>query len=418
MERELPPVFKVLPQETQALIHEALRLGMSQQSYQGAEAAAACDKALESARMVAPSSPELTRAIAGLLLLKSQILEREGQNPRLQDALTGYEKAIEELGRLEASEAVTREIAVAWMNRGNVLQRMGEPNALQEALKSYDTTIEKLQSQIESDVMARNTVGAALLNRGTALQRLNTQEGHALAVRAYEQAIEVFRIRPEGYEEHFGRLSAGALLNRGGALLAAFGASRAPEALLGCNEVLKALKEGEERDLAAADLSMRARRLACEGLGVLLQATAQLATPERPGWISEATDHAEHALQLAQTWEHKGVLGFRPVVPWFLHYGAAVYSHHQPQFLSEFLVDTLDGASTPAPWKSAPQLKQIALQSIQRVRQHLGSELFRDLKGPDAEKLNEVINDLQQAEARLNATPPPAAPPTTQATTA
>jgi hypothetical protein len=403
MNRELPPVFQVLPQPAQEFVKEALRLGLSPQEYQGNEAAACCDKALE--LIPADASVELKRAAAGIDVLRGQILEREQQNPRLDDALQSYDRAIALLDAPGANEAMVRESAVAWMNRGNVLQRKGEPESLNKAIEAYNVTIERLRPIAPAEPLGRSTLGAALLNKGTALQRLNTQESHTEAAKVYEEAIQLLSVRPQGFEEHFARLSAGAQLNRGGALLAAFGPERVSDVLAGVRAVLDEVTPVEERDLNAADTSMRARRLACEALGILLQSTANAAPPERPDWVSNATDHAERALQLAQHWEHKGVLGFRPAVPWFLHFAATVYAHHQPQFLSEFLLDTLDAAATPPPWKAAPQLKQIALQTIERLRAHLRSRLFENLGGAEAERWNELLADLQQAESRLAVRP-------------
>ena len=410
MDRELPPAFLVLPQPAQEFVKEALRLGMSPQAYNGNEAAALCEKAIEQGGSPEGRSLDLTRAVAGLHILKGQILEREPQNPRLADVLASYEAAISLLDIPEANDAMQREGAVAWMNVGNVLQRMGSEAEVHRAVDAYNVTVGRLRPLIDAEPLARSTLGAALLNRGTALQRLNTRESHASAAETYQEALQVLSVRPAGYEDHFMRLSIGAELNHGGAILAANGPDRAEEAITAAKRVMEAVAQFEERDLAAADMTLRARRLCCEALGILLQATAGQEDPRRAQWIADATDHAERALQLAQFWDHKGVFGFRPVVPWFLHFAATVYAHHQPQFLGEFLLDTLDAPTTPAAWKAAAQLKQIALQTIERLRAHLRSAVFQNLTGPDAERWNEMLADLGQAETRL--TPKPAGPTT------
>ena len=379
---------------------------MNPQEYKGDEGAALVDKALETTLPAESRSLEQGRAAAALHLLKGQMLERAPKDPRLADVLASYEAGVALLDVPEANDAMKREGAVAWMNVGNVLQRMGAEADVHRAVDAYNVTIGRLRPFAETEPLSRSTLGAALLNRGTALQRLNTRESHAKAAETYTEALQVLSVRPQGFEDHFARLSIGAELNRGGAFLAAHGPEGANEALQAAKRVLEAVSSFEEKDPAAADMALRTRRLSCEALAILLQASAGDANVDRAPWVSEATDQAERALQLAQHWEHKGVLGFRPVVPWFLHFAATVYAHHQPHFLSEFLIETLDAAGTPAGWKAAAQLKQIALQTIERLRAHLRSEVFQKLSAPEAEQWNELLQELQQAETRL--TPKPA----------
>jgi len=403
MESDLPPVFRVLAPDIQQLIGTALRFSVPNSNVSAQDALTLCDKALEATK--AGTGLPWARAVAGICLLRGQIFERDQKSPRLPDALASYDRGIALLQREDRDGAANREWAVLWMNRGNVLQRTAGEGDAAKAAESYDQTIRSLKALAPTDGHTLSTLGGAFLNKGSALQRLNTPEAHTEALGMYEQALQIFTAPPAGFEEHFARLVVASKLNRGTALLAAFGPQRAQEVIAAANEVVGAVEAFSEKDAGAGDMAMRGRRLACEAAGVLLQAAPDPAAPELADWVSVGTDNAEAALALAQHWDRQGMLGFRPAVPWFLHFGAALYAQRQPQFLGEFLVETLDSATTPPAWKGAAQLKQIALEMIERLRAHLRSQAFQELGGETAEQANALIAELQDAEKRL-ALPP------------
>lgn len=405
MDSELPPVFRALAPDIQQLIAAALRFSAPGSKVSAQEALSLCDKAIEATKT--GDGLPWARAVAGICLLRGQIFERDQKNPRLADAIASYDRGIALLTRDDRDAAAQREWAVLWMNRGNALQRTGAEGDAQKGVEAYEHTISTLQSLAPKDGHTLSTLGGAYLNKGSALQRLNTAEANSQALAMYEKALDVFSKPPAGFEDHFGRLTVASKLNRGTAILAAFGPQRASEVLTIAGQVVEAVVAHAEKDTGAGDMALRGRRLACEAAGLLLQSAPNPADPQLSEYASAATDHAEAALALAQHWDRQGMLGFRPAVPWFLHFAANVYAQRQPQFLAEFLVETLDGESTPPAWKSAGQLKQIALEIMERLRAHLRSEVFQNLGGEAAEQANALIADLQDAQQRL--APPPTA---------
>jgi tetratricopeptide (TPR) repeat protein len=406
MDVELPPVFLALSAEHQELLKNAHSIGFGPDASQLPGASACCDRVLGAYSVTLGLRPAEAKAVATVWMLKGQIQERLGEETNINEALTSYDRGIallEDVGR--AGEPTQRELAGAWMNRGNCLQRTRPEPRLPDAVQAYQKTIDLLEADRAAnpkESLVESTLGAAYLNKASALQRLNTREHHKQAIQACTRALEILKDAPEDFAEHFKRLRAGAVINRGGSLLATEGPAQAREIVAALNEVLKDFADAERDDPGAADIVFRARRLACEALGVTLQNSGK-ETPEiRNALVGEITDSAEEALRLAQHWDRRGFFGFRPVVPWFLHLASAIYAQFQPQFLSEFLLDILDGSETPEPWKSAQQLRQIALQTVDRLRAHLRSRVMESVGSEDSVRWSDVLTDLQQLHSRLS----------------
>ena len=61
-----------------------------------------------------------------------------------------------------------------------------------------------------------------------------------------------------------------------------------------------------------------------------------------PELIEEATDAVDEGLALARHWEQRGESGFRALAEDLFRFGCRVYQAGQPQFLAEFILESLD----------------------------------------------------------------------------
>jgi hypothetical protein len=159
---------------------------------------------------------------------------------------------------------------------------------------------------------------------------------------------------------------------------------------------LQIVANAEDKELGAVDLGLRARRILCESVALLL-GNPNLPPKARGELISEGTDIAEAALALCGRWEQRNVPNLRPMVGWFFSFGGALYARQQPQFLAEFLSDTLQSENTPAPWKSAPQLAKIATDAIALAREGIQTRLGQPISDEQKNALTDTLAELNTA---------------------
>ena len=153
---------------------------------------------------------------AAALLARGQALETDGTPADFAAALRCYDTALALLRSAPATPSL--DLAVAWMNRGNVLQQLAPPD-FPAALAAYDTAVALLRAAPDTDLVARNSLGAAWMNRGLAAHRLATPESILDAVRSHAEAIVVLGALPLAANSVFPRNLAAALLNQANALL-------------------------------------------------------------------------------------------------------------------------------------------------------------------------------------------------------
>ncbi|HEU5080719.1 MAG TPA: tetratricopeptide repeat protein [Opitutaceae bacterium] len=326
-----------------------------------------------------------------------QILEHHGQN-HFTDALTAYQLALEvfPLGESANNPNVWRARAVAWMNIGNIQQKLGDPKA---GIAAYDTSLENLSRMSPSDTDAAIMAGALWLNRGSAVQRQNQQETLPEVVRSFQSAIDTLAPLDQSIP-HVVHLGGAARLNLAAALLS--GPAPQVETAYGlAQQVVANFANHEAAEPQFADISLRARKMICEIAGFRIN-NAGTDAQKRSENVGLGTDTAEEALKLTAHWDKNGVFGFRGIVGWFLQYALALYARFQPQFLSEFVVETLAGENTPADWRSAAELNKMALAGVQGAEANVQNELNRRTNPDEVTHLRGILESLKEARTSLS----------------
>lgn len=381
--------FSVFPPAAQELMAEAKKLLPPKDAATAETAEGKVRQALKFAEdePAARSSADLGSAY----LFLGQILELQGKPEKVEEAGTFYDRARDVFTALPDSHPGLRRLtALAWMNRGNILQKLAKP----DDVASYDQAI-KLLTDLTSDVEAQSVLAAVYMNRGTGLQRQNTPEARKTAADSFASAITTLeRLSSEGNKQ-FIPLLAAARVNYAGALLGVPG-SEFKTIRTSAIAALQIVASAEDKEFGAIDLGLRARRILCESIALLLN-NPNLPANARGELISEGTDIAEAALSLAGIWETRNVQAVRPMVGWFFSFGAALYARQQPQFLTEFLADTLGADKTPAPWKVAPQLAKIAVESITLARESVESRIAQSSNEEQKDALSDTLTELNAA---------------------
>jgi tetratricopeptide (TPR) repeat protein len=270
-------------------------------------------------------------------LQRGQASEAAG---RLDLAIADYDQAIASL-RGEPPDSLDLEqrrlLGVAWMNRGNALQRTATPGQLAEAVSAYDEAIAAFKTlPTDAGPRLRNHLGAAWLNRGHAQLIL----GDADAKASFQQAVSELATLPLDSDPSFRLNLAGAWTNLAHALLASTDPATRESSRDAARSCLRVLVNVDREHAMFAAMSLRARR-------AFVMATADLlATTERQGdaiaeLASEATDAIEDGLAIARAFEDRGDTQLRPLAERLFRLGSQLYARHQPQFLGEFIVETL-----------------------------------------------------------------------------
>jgi hypothetical protein len=363
----LPPKDAPAVESAESKVREAIRLAEAEPSAQG--------------------SADLGSAFMFL----GQILELQGKPEKLEEANIAYDRARDLFAALPQDNPGQRRLsALAWMNRGNVLQKLSKP----DDVAAYDQAISLLVDSPD-DIESRSVLSAIYMNRGSGLQRQNTPEARKTAAESFGSAVTTLeKLSSEGNSQ-FVPLLAAARVNYAGALLSVPG-SEFKTIRSSAIAALQIVANAEDKEIGAVDLGLRARRVLCESIALLL-ANPNLPSKPRGELISEGTDIAEAALGICASWEQKNVPNLRPMVGWFFSFGAALYARQQPQFLAEFLADTLQADKTPAPWKAAPQLAKIATEAITLARDGIQARLAQPINDEQKNALTDTVNELEKA---------------------
>jgi len=381
--------FSVLPQAAQELLAEARKLLPPKDAAAAESAESKVRQAIQLAEN--ESAAQGSSDLGSAFLFLGQILELQGKPEKLEEASVAYDRAKDIFAALPENHAGQRRLsALAWMNRGNVLQKLAKP----DDVAAYDQAI-SLLSDLNADLEAQSILSAVYMNRGSGLQRQNTPEARKTAAESFSSAVNVLeKLSSEGNKQ-FVPLLAAARVHYAGALLGVPG-SEFKTIRSSAIAALQIVANAEEKELGAIDLGLRARRVLCESIALLL-ANPNLPAKARGELIAEGTDIAEAALGLTARWEQRNVPTLRPMVGWFFSFGAALYARQQPQFLAEFLTDTLQADTTPAAWKNAPQLAKIATEAIALAREAIQGRLAQPIEGEQKNGLTDTLAELDAA---------------------
>lgn len=347
----------------------------------------------------------------------------ESEN-RIADAIGAYDRAITLLRTNPAARELAdrRALAIAWMNRGNALQKLpaaptvggalrpdtSAPDAssrpelassapaladpLAEALRAYDEAIALFESlPYETDPQFRNHLGAAWLNRGHAL--LVTDDLPA-AAQSFEQAVGLLQSLPLEADPFYRLNLSGAWTNLAHATLTA-APSRALEA---ARAALALLRDIERTHDAFAAMSLRARRAFVMAIGEVLR-TAAAPAHDLAALPGEGTDAIEDGLALTREFETRGNPTLRPLAARLFRLGAQIYRFHQPQFLAEFIVETLSTAGLAAD----PEFRSAADTALAETLADLQRPQLFVAGTPDSDRRREIAQSLRAAQERLAA---------------
>ncbi|HEY4245320.1 MAG TPA: hypothetical protein VGM64_00625 [Lacunisphaera sp.] len=307
------------------------------------------------------------------------------------NAVQSYQRAIELLTAQPAGQ-VRKELGIAWMNFGNARQKQSDTLASEEAVRAYDDAITLLNDEpAAGDPALRNSIGAAWMNRGHALQRRGLREGIAAALESYDRAIALLETLPLDENQFFTINLAAALLNRAQALLA-LPTPAATSAHDAANRALQLVIENARTDPTAADVALKTYHALCAALSQRLSRSPDKAL------IAETSDTIDDALALVRHWETQGVQMIRPFKIVFYRFGARFYLAHQPQFIAEFLLETLTHISTPGVETDNGELHSIATSTLAQVR----SDVYnRSLLNPNDDRLARMREELDQANQQI-----------------
>lgn len=322
-----------------------------------------------------------------------QAQESRATAESVANAVQSYRRAIELLAAQPGGQ-VRRELGVAWMNFGNARQKESDALASEEAVRAYDDAIALLDDEsVPNDSALRNSIGAAWMNRGHALQRRGLREGTAAALESYDRAIALLETLPLNENQFFPINLAAALLNRAQALLAL----SMPEASSAHDAASKALKlviETANQDPTAADIALKTYHALCAALSHRLSRSPGAAL------ISETSDTIDDALALVRHREMQGVQAIRPFEIVFYRFGARFYLAHQPQFIAEFLLETLTHVSAAGVVTDNGELHSIATSTLAQAR----SDVYnRSLLNPNDARLARMRQELDEANQQIAA---------------
>lgn len=235
--------------------------------------------------------------------------------------------------------------AIRAMNQGFALSVPGEAHTLFAAITCYALAAELLRSLplVENPAWA-NGLGAALMNHGQLLHRVHGLARADEALRSFDEAIGVLRQVSLAALPWAARNLAGTHINRANLQLDRGGAAAIASARADALAALALVRGREREEPVAADLALKARRVHCDALGLLLGQTSELR--QQDALASTAGDVVDDALALIRYWHGRSEAAFDELAVRFFRFGAELYRHHQPHFLSEFIEEYLDLVST------------------------------------------------------------------------
>ena len=277
-------------------------------------------------------------------------------------------------------------LAASWMNRGDALTRLGGPDRLAEAVRSYDEALSVLRHAPPGlDPNYRRRHAIAWMNRGLTLQEQDAAESATAAIASFEQAIAVTRDQPE-----HALLQASAWINHARALLGVQ-PSRAADVRNSAARALEQVKAAEAQDPLAAEIHLKAQILFCRAAETSL--STEPAPDDPRELLGAATDAVEAGLALARSWEDRDetCLGMLPTI--LFRFGLDLYRRRQPQFLSEFIRENLQGSVNPEWYRLAEETLAAEVLAV-------GQGNFNFLNTPRHALLAEIIQTLQWTQLR------------------
>ena len=281
------------------------------------------------------------------------------------EALACVERALALRSQLpfERVPAFRDGLAACWLNRAEALMQSGDSTRIAEALRSYDEGIALLRRlPLGEDPRYARRFALAHQNRALVLMMLDPSHIHE-AIVAFRSALAVLALDEAAAIPDRAYLQAAIWLNLANAQLfdsSDAGAMSVRQAAANAISIVSAIEAG---DADAAEVGMKARLVTCHVLA------ARLSEPvdgrARADDVHDATDAVDEGLSVARQWEQLGVDRFRGLASDLFRFGARVYAAYQPQFLEEFIAETLDPAASSSAFVESLEMRAAAEEAAQ-----------------------------------------------------
>jgi len=286
-------------------------------------------------------------------------LQSDPSRESLAKALEALDRGVDLLGRLPFGEnpRFRHNLAAAWMNRADAFSQIDTATSRSSALQAYSRAIEVAGGlPLDDKPSFRVVLASCWINLGNLRQRMGEFRS---AVHAYDGALAAIGSLPKTGHRLARHHAATAWTNRGEALLAESPADGASDSVESARTALAQLGGREMGGATDVKLALRALRVLARGLEARLRAGASHGALE----IAALTDVIERGMNLAFANRGAGADGFNPFVLWFFSFGSRAYGLYQPQFLAEYLAETLQRLDPNAHSELAVGLRAIALKA-------------------------------------------------------
>ena len=335
---------------------------------------------------------------ASVWMKRGIALLEENTVASLNQAVGCFDKAIELRTALplDANHRFRYGLAAGWMNRGDALTRLGSSAHFAEALRSYDEALKYLCVLPLEHPPFRKRMAIAWINRGVTL----VAQGNNFtdAARSFRQSISLLEHAQAEVIPERDQLLGCASMNVANSLLR-LAQPKLIEARDSAKAALKYLAAVENIDPVSAEAGLNARHVFCQAI-VRISVEESYTESSTKASLIEAMDAVDDGLKLAREWERRDVTRFRTLASELFAFGVRAYQMCQPQFLGEFISESLD-----------PQISPGANVSGQMYVEALGA-LWRELRAAQKQgfgKPNEPfpqwmqkLSELSSVEGRLN----------------
>lgn len=289
-----------------------------------------------------------------------------------------------------------RDRAVAAMNRGHESTQRNDRESLIEACSEYESAIDDLRDlPLSENPGWANSLGAALMNRAALLHRIHgtARAGETLGV--FSEAIAVLSPIPVESQPWAHRNLAGTLVNRANLLL---DLQQTDKALKDVESALKLVKPGAATIRIDAEIAIKAQRALCDALGQLIVGpdVCQDTIADR------ASTAVDDALALVRQWRIPGERSLDEIGIRFFRFGVELYRRHQPQFLSEFVLENVDVNNRDQDSFSR-ELRAIAWEPLTQALRDCDQPALHFTGDPQTERLLEIRAEIARTLERLSA---------------
>jgi tetratricopeptide (TPR) repeat protein len=319
-------------------------------------------------------------------------LMADGAPDSLGQAREAFDRAIEIIERLSIGDTprFRHNLAAAWMNRADAAADR------RDALRGYHRAIEIAGGlPLDEKAAFRVLLASSWINLGNLHLRTS---GFFDAVLSYDGAIAALENLPGSGHRLACHHAATAWANRGEAFLRFANGEGTGQAVDSARRAL-ALVEGRGLERGAdAKLTLRALRVLASGLETLLRPGS--AGADRVG---ELTDAAERGIGLALANRDAAPDVFEPFAVWFFSFGSRAYGRYQPQFLAEYLEETLRRVSPRENPRLAAELRTVARQATSGALEELGRSRLLVQGSRPTELLLCAVQGLRSASMHLSA---------------